>query len=149
MGRCGAFPLRRQEVCVVGCGWRESEHAGACLSLAGEFAQTLEVVFEWMMVLRELEPKIPPRALRVELMEALKAMRAELMANPHDTDVFSEAEIRIVVSNFLASCERSPYPARTAVLAVSAHGTSQEVHLVNEAGHWRVRIPALEKTADG
>ncbi|HEY1905980.1 MAG TPA: hypothetical protein VGG91_08060 [Myxococcaceae bacterium] len=39
--------------------------------------------------------------------------------------------------------------ARTAVLAVTAHGTTQEVHLVNEAGHWRVRIPALEKTADG
>ena len=115
MGRCGAFPLRRQEVCVVGCGWRESEHAGACLSLAGEFAQTLEVVFEWMMVLRELEPKIPPRALRVELMEALKALRAGLMANPHDTDVFSEAEIRIVVSNFLASCDRSQYQASTAV----------------------------------
>jgi hypothetical protein len=39
--------------------------------------------------------------------------------------------------------------ARTAVLAVTTHGTTQEVHLVNEAGHWRVRIPALEKTADG
>jgi hypothetical protein len=39
--------------------------------------------------------------------------------------------------------------ARTAVLAVTAHGTTQEVHLLNEAGHWRVRIPALEKTADG
>ena len=38
--------------------------------------------------------------------------------------------------------------ARTAVLAVTAHGTTQEVHLVNEAGRWRVRIPALEKTAD-
>lgn len=39
--------------------------------------------------------------------------------------------------------------ARTAVLAVTTHGTTQEVHLVNEAGHWRVRIPALEKNADG
>lgn len=39
--------------------------------------------------------------------------------------------------------------ARTAVLAVSAHGTVQEVRLVNEAGHWRVVIPALEKRADG
>ena len=37
---------------------------------------------------------------------------------------------------------------RTTVLAVTAHGTTQEVHLVNEAGHWRVRIPALEKTGD-
>ena len=48
-------------------------------------------------------------------MEALKAMSAELMANPHDTEVFSEAEIRIVVSNFLASCARSQYQASTAV----------------------------------
>jgi hypothetical protein len=38
---------------------------------------------------------------------------------------------------------------RTAVLAVAAHGTVQEVRLVFEAGHWRVVIPALEKRADG
>ena len=36
-----------------------------------------------------------------------------------------------------------------AVLAVTAHGTVQEVHLVNEAGRWRVAIPPLEKSADG
>jgi hypothetical protein len=39
--------------------------------------------------------------------------------------------------------------ARTAVLAVTTHSGVQEVHLVNEAGHWRVVIPALEKRADG
>jgi hypothetical protein len=38
---------------------------------------------------------------------------------------------------------------RTAVLAVTSHGAAQEVHLVNEAGHWRVVVPALEKRADG
>lgn len=38
---------------------------------------------------------------------------------------------------------------RTAVLAVTTHGAVQEVHLVNEAGHWRVVIPALERRADG
>lgn len=37
----------------------------------------------------------------------------------------------------------------TAVLAVTAHGSVQEVHLVREAGHWRVAIPALEKSGDG
>ncbi len=39
--------------------------------------------------------------------------------------------------------------ARTAVLAVTTHSGVQEVQLVNEAGHWRVVIPALEKRADG
>jgi hypothetical protein len=38
---------------------------------------------------------------------------------------------------------------RSAVLAVTTHGGVQEVHLVNEAGHWRVVVPALEKRADG
>ena len=38
---------------------------------------------------------------------------------------------------------------RTAVLAVTTHGAVQEVRLVNEAGHWRVVIPALERRADG
>ncbi|HZW91037.1 MAG TPA: hypothetical protein VFF12_18305 [Myxococcaceae bacterium] len=38
---------------------------------------------------------------------------------------------------------------RTAVLSVTNHGAVQEVHLVNEAGHWRVVIPPLEKRADG
>ena len=38
---------------------------------------------------------------------------------------------------------------RTAVLAVTSHGGVQEVHLVREAGHWRVSIPALEKPGDG
>ena len=37
----------------------------------------------------------------------------------------------------------------TAVLAVTSHGGVQEVHLVREAGHWRVAIPALEKPGDG
>jgi len=39
--------------------------------------------------------------------------------------------------------------ARSAVLAVTSRGAVQEVHLVNEAGHWRVSIPALEKPGDG
>lgn len=38
---------------------------------------------------------------------------------------------------------------RTAVLAITSHGSTQEVHLVREGGHWRVSIPALEKPADG
>lgn len=38
---------------------------------------------------------------------------------------------------------------RTAVLAVTGYGGVQEVHLVNEAGHWRVCIPPLEKPGDG
>jgi len=39
--------------------------------------------------------------------------------------------------------------ARTAVLAVTSHGSVQEVHLVREGGRWRVSVPALEKPADG
>ena len=39
--------------------------------------------------------------------------------------------------------------SRTAVLAVTTHGTAQEVHLVNEGGHWRVVVPALETSRDG
>jgi hypothetical protein len=39
--------------------------------------------------------------------------------------------------------------ARTAVLAVTSHGSVHEVHLVREGGRWRVSVPALEKTADG
>ena len=38
---------------------------------------------------------------------------------------------------------------RTAVLAVTFHGEVQEVHLVREAGHWRVSVPALEKSGNG
>jgi hypothetical protein len=38
---------------------------------------------------------------------------------------------------------------RAAVLAVTGQGAVQEVHLVNESGHWRVSIPALEKPGDG
>jgi hypothetical protein len=38
---------------------------------------------------------------------------------------------------------------RTAVLAVAGHGAVQEIHLVLEAGHWRVSIPALERPGDG
>ena len=37
----------------------------------------------------------------------------------------------------------------TAVLAVTGHGGVQEVQLVNEAGHWRVSIPVLERPGDG
>jgi hypothetical protein len=38
---------------------------------------------------------------------------------------------------------------RMAVLVVTGHGAVQEVHLVNEAGHWRVSIPVLERPGDG
>lgn len=38
---------------------------------------------------------------------------------------------------------------RTAVLAVTSHGSVEEVRLVREAGHWRVVVPALEKSGDG
>ena len=38
---------------------------------------------------------------------------------------------------------------RTAVLAVTSHGSVEEVHLVREGGRWRVVVPALEKSGDG
>ena len=38
---------------------------------------------------------------------------------------------------------------KTAVLAVSTAGSTSEVHLRREAGHWRVSIPALEKSGNG
>jgi hypothetical protein len=38
---------------------------------------------------------------------------------------------------------------RAAVLAVTAHGSVQEVHLVREGGRWRVSIPTLETSRDG
>jgi hypothetical protein len=38
---------------------------------------------------------------------------------------------------------------RTAVLAVTSRGSVEEVHLVREGGHWRIVIPALEKSGDG
>jgi len=37
----------------------------------------------------------------------------------------------------------------TAVLAVSAPGSTGEVHLRHEAGHWRISVPALEQPQDG
>jgi hypothetical protein len=37
----------------------------------------------------------------------------------------------------------------SAVLAVTAGGSVSEVHLVREAGHWRISIPALEHAKDG
>ena len=39
--------------------------------------------------------------------------------------------------------------ARAAVLSVTSRGSVHEVHLVREAGHWRVSVPALEKAGDG
>jgi hypothetical protein len=36
-----------------------------------------------------------------------------------------------------------------AVLAVGSAGGSGEVHLRHEAGHWRIRVPALEQLQDG
>jgi hypothetical protein len=37
----------------------------------------------------------------------------------------------------------------SAVLAVAAGGSVSEVHLVREAGHWRISIDALEHSQDG
>lgn len=87
----------------------ESDRVSRTDPVTREFAQTLESVFEWMMGLRELKPGISPRALRVGLMGALKAMLVELMVNPHDAQQFSETEVRILISNFLSSCTRPRY----------------------------------------
>jgi len=38
---------------------------------------------------------------------------------------------------------------QSAVLAVGTAGGSGEVHLRHEAGHWRIRVPALEQLQDG
>lgn len=83
--------------------------------------------------------------------------RAALTARAEELARISGGSLRPTPVDLLLADPRPPAAgqvtvksedARTAVLAVTAHGTTQEVHLVNEAGHWRVRIPALEKTAD-
>jgi hypothetical protein len=84
--------------------------------------------------------------------------RTALTARAEELARVSGGSLRPTPVDLLLADPRSPAAgqvtvksedARTAVLAVTTHGTTQEVHLVNEAGHWRVRIPALEKTADG
>ncbi|HVP62817.1 MAG TPA: hypothetical protein VMT11_19835 [Myxococcaceae bacterium] len=84
--------------------------------------------------------------------------RSELTARAEQVAKASGGSLRPTPVDLLQADPRPPAPgqvsvrsedARTAVLAVTANGTVQEVHLVNEAGHWRVSIPALEKPGDG
>ncbi|HTS82444.1 MAG TPA: hypothetical protein VMH40_17705 [Myxococcaceae bacterium] len=84
--------------------------------------------------------------------------RAELDARAAALAKDSGGTLRPRPADLLLADPRPPAPGqvsvrsedgKTAVLAVSAHGSTQEVHLVLEAGHWRVSIPALEKPGDG
>lgn len=84
--------------------------------------------------------------------------RSALLARAETLTRASGGSLHPLPVDLLQADPRPPGPAqvsvksedgRTAVLAVTSHGAVQEVHLVNEAGHWRVVIPALEKRADG
>ena len=84
--------------------------------------------------------------------------RTALVARAGTLEKASGGSLHAAPVDLLQADPRPPGPAqvavksddgRTAVLAVTSHGAVREVHLVNEAGHWRVRIPALEKPGDG
>jgi hypothetical protein len=70
----------------------------------------------------------------------------------------SGGTLRPSPGDFLIPDRRPPAPGAvvvrsedggTAVLAVTLQGSVQEVTVVREGGHWRVSIPALEKSGDG
>lgn len=91
-------------------------------------------------------------ALLSEKSRAALVSRAEQLARA------SGGTLRPTAAELLLADPRPPAPgqvsvrsedARTAVLAVTVRGSVQEVHLVREAGHWRVSISALEKSGDG
>lgn len=84
--------------------------------------------------------------------------RSALLARAETLTRASGGSLRPLPVDLLQADPRPPGPTqvsvkseddRSAVLAVTAHGTVQEVRLVKEAGHWRVVIPPLEKRADG
>ena len=84
--------------------------------------------------------------------------RTALTARAEELARTSGGTLRPTPVDLLLAEPRPPDPAqvsvrsddgRTAVLAVTAHGAVQEVHLVREAGHWRVSIPVLETSGDG
>jgi len=84
--------------------------------------------------------------------------RSTLLARADTLNKASGGSLHPAPVDLLQADPRPPGPTqvtvksedgRTAVLAVTTHGGVQEVHLVNESGHWRVVIPALEKHADG
>lgn len=87
-----------------------------------------------------------------------EASRSALLALAETLTRASGGALHPLPVDLLQADPRPPAPAqvsvksedsRTAVLAVTTHGAVQEVRLINEAGHWRVVIPALEKHADG
>jgi hypothetical protein len=87
-----------------------------------------------------------------------EASRSALVARAETLNRASGGALHPLPVDLLQADPRPPAAAqvsvksedgRTAVLAVTTHGAVQEVHLVNEAGHWRVVIPGLEKHADG
>ena len=84
--------------------------------------------------------------------------RAALVARAEEIARASGGALHPAPADLLMADPRPPGPGqisvrsedgRTAVLAVNVHGTVQEVHLVSEAGHWRVSIPGLETSRDG
>jgi len=84
--------------------------------------------------------------------------RAALTARSEELARLSGASLKAPPAELLMADPKPPAApqvsvrsedARSAVLAVTTRGAVQEVHLVNEAGHWRVSIPVLEKPGDG
>jgi hypothetical protein len=84
--------------------------------------------------------------------------RTALIARAEALARASGGSLKATPVDLLLADPRPPAPGQvsvrsedgqTAVLAVSGHGPVQQVHLVHEAGHWRVSIPALEKPGDG
>jgi hypothetical protein len=84
--------------------------------------------------------------------------RSALLSRAETINRDSGGSLHPVPVDLLQADPRPPGPTqvtvksedgRAAVLAVTTHAGVQEVHLVKEAGHWRVIIPALEKRADG
>ena len=73
-----------------------------------EFNKLVDGVFEWMMGIGELPSRVSPYALRVGLMGALKAMLRERALSTQSIAKFSESEMRMVFSNFMSSCMRTP-----------------------------------------
>jgi len=84
--------------------------------------------------------------------------RSALTARAEQLATASGGALHPAPMDLLVADPRAPAPGdlavrsddgQTAVLTVSASGSIQEVRLVREAGHWRVVIPALEKSGDG
>jgi len=84
--------------------------------------------------------------------------RTELSSRVQQLVRASGGALRASPADYLIPERHSPPPSavtvrsedgKAAVLAVTVQGAVQEVHLVREGGHWRVSIPALERSGDG